>query len=219
MIKLASKIPNNVYIAVSGGLDSMVALDFLGRSKNRNIEVLHFNHGTEHGRLAEDFVTDFCAKNGINYYVGQISSSKKRGESPEEYWRRERYCFFNKFKDKKIITCHHLDDQVENYIFTMLNGREMLIPYERDNFIRPFLSSSKEELKSWAERKRVVYISDPSNYDLKYMRNLIRHELVPIARKVNPGLQKVVKKKVENLLNNVDNTFCDWNVAKYGEQI
>lgn len=200
MIKLSCKIPNSFYIAVSGGLDSMVALDFLSRSKGRNIEVIHFNHKTPHSICAENFVRAACKKSKLKLFVGNILTSKKKRESQEEFWRRERYSFFNKFNDKKIITCHHLNDQVENYLFTMINGNEMLIPSSRGNFIRPFLLTTRSDLEAWAKNKCVDYISDPSNYDTKYSRNFIRHELIPLVKKINPGIEKVIKKKVINSL-------------------
>lgn len=196
MIKISTKIPKDIYIAVSGGLDSMVILDFLRRSNSRNIEVLHFNHRTEHSDSAEALVRKLCEDLDLNLFVGEISTDKKKNESQEEYWRRERYSFFEKFNDKKIITCHHLNDQVETYIFTMLNGNEMLIPSKRGNFIRPFLLTKRADLESWAKDKCVIFADDPSNNDVKYSRNLIRHKIIPLVSKVNPGLEKIVMKKI-----------------------
>lgn len=196
MINISGKIPKEAYLAVSGGLDSMVGLDFLRRSKKRKLEILHFNHGTTHSDEAEAFVRSKCESLGLRLFVGKIKTKKDRRESQEEYWRRERYSFFENFNDKKIITFHHLSDQVETYIFTMLNGREMLIPYHRDNYIRPFLLTSRLQLEEWAESKSVEHIDDPSNFDTKYSRNLIRHELIPLIKRINPGIEKVVKKKV-----------------------
>ena len=203
MIKVLGEIPDKVYIAVSGGLDSMACLDFIRRSKNRNIKVLHFNHSTEYSNKAEALVKKICSKVGLELIVGNISSSKKKGESQEEYWRRERYTFFNQFSDRKIITCHHLNDQVENYIFTMLNGNEMLIPYKRGNFIRPFLTTKRVDLESWVENKNVDYIEDPSNFDTRYSRNLIRHDIIPMTKMINPGIEKVIKKKVIKSFSNI----------------
>jgi tRNA(Ile)-lysidine synthase len=195
MIKLIGNVPDKIAIAVSGGPDSMAALDFLARSK-REICVLYFNHGTEHAKDAEHLVSDYCGIRNIPYAIGDISRYKYNDESQEEYWRNERYAFFSNYYDYKVITCHHLDDAVETWIFTSLHGNPMLIPYKRDNFIRPFLTTRKDDLISWCERSDVPYIIDPSNNDTAYMRNFIRHTLLPNALTVNPGLHKVVKKKV-----------------------
>lgn len=189
-------------IAVSGGPDSMAVLNFLSRSK-RDIFVLYFNHGTDHAKDAEHLVSDYCGLRNIPYAIGNISRDKYKDESQEEYWRNERYAFFSNYRgrpsrlsDRWIITCHHLDDAVETWIFTSLNGNPMLIPYKRDNFLRPFLVTRKDDLVAWCDRKKVPYIIDPSNNNTDYMRNFIRHILIPNALVVNPGLHKVVKKKV-----------------------
>ena len=85
MISVLGSIPQKVYVAVSGGADSMAVLDFLGRS-NREVTALYFNHGTEFSNKAEDFVKEYCNKNKIPLYMGAISRSKKSDESQEEYW-------------------------------------------------------------------------------------------------------------------------------------
>jgi tRNA(Ile)-lysidine synthase len=202
MIKLLGNVPDKIAIAVSGGPDSMAALNFFERS-NREIFVLHYNHGTDHSKCAERIVTDYCKSKDISYAVGNISRDRYSDESQEEYWRNERYAFFANYRgrpsrlsDRWIITCHHLDDAVETWIFTSLHGNAMLIPYKRDNFIRPLLTTRKDDLVSWCKEKDVPHIVDPSNNDTTYMRNFIRHTLLPNALTVNPGLHKVVKKKV-----------------------
>jgi len=226
MIKLLGKVPKNVIIAVSGGADSMICLDFIRgaslpdevrASKGRNILVLHFDHGTEHGAEARRFVQDFCRLNEIPCVVGRLTREIEKGESKEAFWREQRYFFFenwhrpgvgmavfpfdfSKFIGSKIVTCHHLDDQIETWIFSSLHGSPKLIPHKRDNYIRPFLLNTKKDLLSFRNRLptsiQTSWVQDPSNEDICYMRNFIRHELVPKALVVNPGLSKVVKKKV-----------------------
>jgi tRNA(Ile)-lysidine synthase len=198
MIKLLGNIPNTVAIAVSGGPDSMAALDFLSRGK-RSVLALYFNHGTEHAKDAERLVSEYCGIKNIPYSVGNISRDKYKNESQEEYWRNERYSFFSNWCNYKIITCHHLDDAIETWIFTSLHGNPMLIPYKRDNFIRPFLASRKSKLIDWCDNKNVPYVIDPSNMDEAYMRNFIRRTLLPNALTVNPGLHKVIRKRVLKL--------------------
>ena len=198
MIKLLGNIPNTVAIAVSGGPDSMAALDFLSRGK-RNVLALYFNHGTEHAKDAERLVSEYCGIKNIPYSVGNISRDKYKNESQEEYWRNERYSFFSNWCNYKIIPCHHLDDAIETWIFTSLHGNPMLIPYKRDNFIRPFLASRKSKLIDWCDNKNVPYVIDPSNMDEAYMRNFIRRTLLPNALTVNPGLHKVIRKRVLKL--------------------
>ena len=129
MFKLLGSIPKEPFLlAVSGGQDSMVFLDFLKRYPNNEFELLYFNHGTVHGEEAEKFLIQFCKENELILHIGRISREKQQGESPEEFWRKERYAFFETFS-KTIITCHHLNDVVETYLFTSLRGCGKLIPY------------------------------------------------------------------------------------------
>jgi tRNA(Ile)-lysidine synthase len=196
MINVLGSIPKKVAVAVSGGADSMAALNFINQS-GRDIIALYFNHGTSFSDEAEKLVLDYCNENKIPLYMGAISRAKRRDESQEEYWRNERYSFFSCFLDRKIITCHHLDDAVETWLFTSIHGNPNLIPYSRDNFIRPFLTTKKRDLVNWCVKKEVPYLEDPSNSDTSYMRNFIRHELMKNVLTVNPGIQKVIKKKVK----------------------
>jgi len=201
MINILGSIPKKVAVAVSGGSDSMAVLDFLSRS-NRELLVLHFNHGTAFAPKAEAFVRNYCENRNLRLEVGTVERERASDESKEEYWRNERYAFFSNFLDKKIITCHHLDDAVETWLFTSIHGNPMLIPYSRDNFIRPFLATSKLALTGWCARKEVPFLEDPSNADTSYMRNLIRHKLMENVLTINPGINKVIKKKVKHMFEN-----------------
>lgn len=197
MIRLVGfKLPADLYVAVSGGPDSMAAMDFLIRGR-RNVTALHFDHGTKHGEYARKFLTGYCFRRDIELIVGEKNRERLPNESPEEYWRNMRYEFFAKYTDRPIVTAHTLDDQVENWIFTALHGTPRLIPYSREpNIIRPFIGTTKEVLMEWCHRKGVFFVYDPGNEDPRYMRSLIRTEIVPNALRVNPGLHKVIRKKV-----------------------
>ncbi|HSH25599.1 MAG TPA: ATP-binding protein, partial [Massilibacterium sp.] len=90
------------------------------------------------------------------------------------------------------------DDAVEWWVFSSLHGEGKVMPYQNKNVIRPFLTTTRRDLHSWAERKGVEYLQDPANQDEKYMRSIIRHKIVPEALRVNPGLHTVLRKKIEN---------------------
>lgn len=200
MIRLLNKIPRTkLYLACSGGADSMSALSFL-RSGGHDVEVLHFDHGTEFGTKARKFLQDFCKDNDIIINIGTIQAPKLSSQSWEEYWRDERYKFFSQYS-APIVMVHNLNDQMEQWIFTSMHGNPRLIPYRRNNIIRPFILNLKDELVSWCIKKQVPWIEDPSNEDCKYARNQIRHKILPEALKINPGLAKVIKKKIIEEMN------------------
>jgi|TARA_B110000285_G_scaffold126110_1_gene142237 tRNA(Ile)-lysidine synthase len=194
MIKLLGKLPRKITVACSGGVDSMVALDFLRR--NHTVEVLHFNHGTAHGEQAEEFVLRYCRKNSIPFLVDRVRSTIPPGRSREDWWRNQRYEFFDKYTDRPVVTCHHLDDCVETWIFSSLNGTGKSIPYRRNHVVRPFLLNRKRDLALWANLKNVPHIEDDSNAETCYNRNYIRHNMMPHVLEVNPGIHKVISRKV-----------------------
>ena len=105
-LKIFKKIPNKVAIALSGGIDSMVCLDFILKG-NRDVVALHFNHGTELSNLYEEFVKEKCNERGVRLILSKINSPIPKGRSKEDFWREKRYEFLSGATDRKIITCHH----------------------------------------------------------------------------------------------------------------
>ncbi len=188
MPKLACNIPPKVALACSGGHDSMAALSFLLRGR-RDVQLLHYNHGTEGSDEAEDLVRSTAAKFDLDLRVGRPD---KPIEPTEASWRTARYSFF-KTAARPIVMAHHLNDAVEWWIFSSLRGKPKLIPVSRqlDNnvILRPFLLFTKDEL---AKHRSIDSYNDASNLDTKFARNRIRHNLVPEALKVNPGLFKTI---------------------------
>lgn len=193
MIKLLGKLPEDPVIALSGGVDSMAVADFVSRS--RSVRCAFFHHGTAVSEAAGKVVEGYCKQRGWKLIKGHISKDRPSGISPEEHWRNERYAFLDRL-DSDVITAHHLDDCVETYLWSTMHGTAKVIPYRRNRVIRPFLLTPKQELVSWAVRNSVSWIDDYTNKDTKYMRNYVREHIVPHAFKVNPGLYKVVAKKV-----------------------
>lgn len=194
MIKLQGKLPRKLYLACSGGVDSMAALDFLRR--NHQVQVLHFNHNTAHGNKAEDFVGEYCMTHNIPCVHGNTDKIVPEGRSKEDFWREERYKFLDSYITAPVVTVHHLDDCVETWIWSSLNGVGKIVNYHRGNIIRPFRLARKRDLQLWAHLQNVPYIEDDSNADLCYTRNYIRHTMMPHVLAVNPGIHKVIKKKV-----------------------
>jgi len=197
MIKLQNKLPRQIYVACSGGVDSMAAVDFLRR--NHDVFVLHFNHGTEHGNNAYEFVGNYCADNDIGFLTNVgTPRDKERNESQEEYWRSIRYDWLERCTERQIVTAHHLDDCVETWVWSSMHGTGKIIPYSRNNrVLRPFRMTRKRDLELWADLKNVPHIVDDSNKDTCYTRNYIRHTMMPNVLRINPGIYKTIAKKVK----------------------
>lgn len=173
----------------------MAALDFLRRQKD--VTVLHFNHRTIMADKFEQIVRDYCELFSLPLIVGNCISDEPTTGSLENYWRKQRYKFFEESSGAlPVVTCHHLDDAVETWLFTSMHGDPRLIPSKRGRYLRPFLTTRKAVLEAWCHDKAVPHVFDESNNDTRFMRNYIRHEIVHRALRVNPGLHKVVRKKI-----------------------
>ena len=197
MIKLLGPIPKRGAVACSGGIDSMAALHFLYNGRYWP-DVAFFDHGNEMAKKELELVRSVFEDhhNVANFFrYGKIRGGKPKGESWEEYWRNERYAFLDSL-DCPVITGHHLNDVIETWIFSSLHGQSKLIPYKRNQVIRPFLLTEKKELEDFVKRNNVPFVSDTSNEDMSLMRNYIRKNIVPHALNVNPGLGKVLRKRL-----------------------
>lgn len=200
MIEILGKIPKNFYIACSGGTDSMIFLDFLMKYPKNKITVLHFDHGTSYCKEAHDFMYHFCIQHKLSFVMETINPNdhKQKNESWEEYWRKHRYNFLSKFKDKPIIMCHQLNDCIETWTMTSMNGNPHLIPYynEKYNIIRPFLCVPKSVVNEWRIRHNVECVIDGSNYDVRMKRNFVRHVMMKDIYMLNPGIEKTLKRLI-----------------------
>ena len=194
LIKLQGKLPRELYVACSGGVDSMAALDFL--SNNHDVTIVFFDHGTATSREALNHVSVQAKKYDCGFMYGTISRAKRDDESQEEYWRNERYKFFHSINGT-VVTGHHLDDCVETWVWSSMHGEGKIIPYANKNVVRPFRMTRKRDLELWADLKNVSHVEDDTNADTCYTRNYIRHEMMPNVLRVNPGIHKVIAKKVK----------------------
>ncbi len=190
-------LPKNVYVAVSGGVDSMVLLHFL-QQKNHNVFATHYVHGNEYSDKEFEFVYNACEDMGITLSIN-IDPALQRDlkKSQEEQWRDDRYAYFKEI-DGTVCTGHTLDDMVEWYLFTSLHGEGRYMEYRHANIVRPFICTKKIDILEYAYKHKILHLEDPSNADVEFAaRNRIRHEIMPAALKVNPGLYKTVQKKFE----------------------
>jgi tRNA(Ile)-lysidine synthase len=194
MINILGKIPRKVMVACSGGVDSMAVVDFLLRK--HTVELLFVHHNTLTSCVAYDFLSKYAISRNLKLHVHFIDAVKPARVSQEEHWRNERYKFFHSY-DKPVITCHHLDDCVETWVWSSMHGEGKLIPHTNANVIRPFLSTRKAKFINWCTKNNVAWVEDASNDDTKYTRNYIRHELLPMVLKINPGIHKTIAKKVK----------------------
>ncbi len=204
MFKLVQPLPEKVLLACSGGVDSMVALHWLHRGK-KLAGILHMNHGTgTFANRAEDLVYEQCHKLDLPIRTRTLVDNPPVGESKEAWWRGQRYSFFNEASEQQnnieVVTAHNLNDCVEEYVInTMVRGRLGVISYRNGPVIRPFRTWSRPDIVRYAMKHDISYLTDPSNSDTRYLRNGIRHEVLPmITRMINPGLEGMIRRMIEN---------------------
>ncbi len=182
---------DKVLVAVSGGADSMLLLNFLISVRDKYGITLAAAH-VEHGIRGEDsvkdaeFVEDFCRSHNVEFHLLSINAPEEAKEykmGVEEYSRKRRYEFFNSIECDKITTAHNLTDNVETALFRLARGSGLKgmcgIPPVRDKIIRPLIDVSSAEIREYCNKHNISYRTDATNFDNDYSRNYIRNEIIP----------------------------------------
>jgi tRNA(Ile)-lysidine synthase len=234
---------DRVVVAVSGGADSMAllkALEILSREYGISLVSAHLNHGIrENADPEEQFVRRFSQDRGIPFESKRVhvpGLQKGAGKSIEEIGREERIRFLmdaaSKYGAQKIALGHHLHDQAETVIMNFLRGSgtqglKGMSPVRDGLFIRPLLGIKKKEILAFLEENQVPYMTDPSNDSKVYLRNRIRHELLPeLKKQFNPKLEETLgnMSEVMRLENDyleavTDKVLESWGVKTKDEEI
>jgi tRNA(Ile)-lysidine synthase len=207
MITLQERLPDNnkYFFACSGGVDSMSCLHWMKQGGRLPYGIIHVHHNTgDYADRALEFVertyTEYC----FDLFVKNVQGTPPKGESKEAWWRIQRYKLFQDVldetgKDYPIVLAHNLDDCVEQYLMKscVRISEKKLISYKGlSNTIRPFLTWKKSEIIDYAKRNNIEWIEDPSNTNTDFLRNNIRHTLLPLVIKMNPGIHNQVKKMI-----------------------
>ena len=195
-----------LFLAVSGGLDSMVLL-YLFQQLPYEIAVLHCNfqlRGME-SFGDQDFIQKYCDQNNIPFFTTQFDTdafAKDYKLSTQVAARELRYNWFYELLETHqfdyVLTAHHADDNLETFIINLSRGTGLEgligIPEENDKIIRPLLPFSRDEILQYAKENNIEWREDSSNASNKYLRNKIRHDLVPILKEINPDFLKSFQK-------------------------
>ncbi len=184
-----------VVCAVSGGADSMALLwaMYLLRDKLQiHLSAAHFNHGLRGAESDRDeaFVRDFCAGYGIPFARGaaDVVAGKKGLEAAA---REARYGFLRSLPGK-IATAHTADDNAETVLMHLVRGTGLRglggIAPVNDNLIRPMLSVTREDVLAFLKEYSIPYVEDSSNAEDAFLRNRLRHNILPLLKQENPEL-------------------------------
>lgn len=186
-------VPDKLYVACSGGVDSVAAAAIL--SEWRNVTLLHFSH-TDHAAVKElETVNNLANQLRVPLITSYQTKNQKTGNC-EAQWRDSRYAWFHSL-DLPVATGHTLDDAVEWYLMTCLRGRGEFMPIENRSVFRPFLLTDKSKLIAYCKHRNLSWWEDPTNQDPAFgLRSRIRNCLVPIAEECEPGLKNMVKRRL-----------------------
>ena len=176
--------PGTYVVAVSGGVDSMALLHMLQRRPGLKLIVAHYDHGVRPGsRLDRQLIQQLARYHGSQFVYEEGNLGPRVSE---EKARKARYEFLQRVRHASaadaIITAHHQDDVLETAVHNLLRGtgrRGMISLRSRPDIQRPLLHMSKAQLKAYAKDQGLVWREDSTNTDLRYMRNYIRHKLLP----------------------------------------
>jgi len=186
---------DTVTCAVSGGADSMALLwgMYLLRDKlGIRLAAVHFNHnlrGAESLR-DEEFVREFCRGFEIPLSVGsgEVKPEKKGLEAAA---REARYAYFDTIPGK-IATAHTADDNTETVLMHLVRGTGLKglggITPVNGRFIRPMLTATRQQVLSFLEEYHIRYVEDSSNSGDDFLRNRLRHHVMPLLKEENPRL-------------------------------
>jgi tRNA(Ile)-lysidine synthase len=235
---------DHLLMAVSGGPDSVAllrAMVLLSSEYEMQLTTAHLNHGLRgtEAKREEEFVRGLCAGMGIACICKTIDIrmlQKGTGMSLEEIGREERYRYLDEtaetFGAGKIATGHHRDDQAETVLINLLRGcgPEGLkgIPPVRDGrIIRPLLHVGREEILEFLKREGLSYMTDSSNLSPLFLRNRIRHELIPeLTSKYNPRIvealshtAEIIRKEDDYLQTIVRQILSRWGILPGAQEI
>lgn len=228
-IKEYSLIPkkSTVTVALSGGADSVALLFALNTLKDEldiTLNAAHLNHlirGDEALR-DETFVKDFCKKLGIQLFCERVDVpkfAKDNNLSLETAARQVRYNFLDRVSCDLIATAHTASDNLETILLNITRGSAVDglcgIPIKRENIIRPLISCTRDMIEHYCEENGLNFVTDSSNLTDEYTRNMLRHSIVPILKKINPKVESsvlktsnciknlsiIIKSKAENFIN------------------
>ena len=202
-------------VALSGGIDSVVLLDVLCRLQGRldfTLRAVHVDHGIS--PLSQQwaaFCGALCARRDIPLLVTAVTVARDSGRGLEAAARDARYQAFSALDTDWIVLAHQQDDQVETLLANLLRGAgphgaagmpevrsfEMYGGARRPRLLRPLLGVMRGEIEAYARDRALSWVQDASNADTGFARNFLRHEVVPLLARRFPGCRRTLARSAE----------------------
>lgn len=202
-----------ILLAVSGGVDSIVLLHLMVES-GFDCSIAHCNfklRGAESDG-DEQFVRQLAGKYGTGVHVRSFETarySEDKNISIQMAARDLRYTWFEQIRHEGgfdvVATAHNMDDVIETFFINLLRGTGIRglsgIKARSGKLVRPLLFATRETILAYAQTQGIPYREDSSNSETKYIRNKIRHGIVPLLQKINPGFREGMIQTIDRLRN------------------
>ncbi|TJY33921.1 tRNA lysidine(34) synthetase TilS [Pontimicrobium aquaticum] len=207
-------------IAISGGVDSVV-LAYLCKKLGLNISLAHcnFNLRGDESDADEDFVLQLAKDWELEVFIENFDTKQFATDnklSTQMAARTLRYLWFKELKAQLkfdyVLTAHHADDNFETFLINLSRGTGLDgllgIPQVNGDIVRPLLPFAREDIEQFAKQQKLQWREDSSNVSTKYLRNKLRHDVIPILKEINPQLLQNFE-KTQQYLNDAKSIIND----------
>ena len=202
---------DKLILGISGGADSVCLMHIL-LALNYSFELAHctFNLRGEESAADEVFVKELAKKHQLKVHIKHFDTleyASKNKISTQMAARDLRYAWFHDLLASEnanyITIAHHANDDVETFFINLVRGsglKGLLGIKEKTNaVVRPLLSVSRLEIEHYLKEKGLLFREDGSNTSVKYLRNKIRHQLMPLLVEMNPSIQQTISDEMKIL--------------------
>lgn len=193
-------------VGFSGGYDSMCLLDILNRiSKKEGFKLiaLHLNHNWrgKESEIEQENCVNYCKKNDIELYTETLDDSVQKTETAAREKRQEFFKkYYKKFNADGLFLAHTKSDNTETIIYRLTKGTGVkglcgILENSKLDFCdvyRPLMSFSRKDILRYCTVNKLVPNNDSSNFNVKYARNFIRHQIVSELKSINPKIDDVI---------------------------
>ena len=198
-------------VAVSGGVDSVVLCRLLKELEiDFGIAHMNFQLRGDNSLADEAFVGEMAKQYGVPFYTKKVDTTKivaQSNDSTQMVARTLRYEWFEDIRKTNgfhaIATAHHQNDTAETMLYNLTKGTGIAglhgIRPRNGKIVRPLLALDKKELLEYAEVNELKFREDVSNQSIKYARNKIRHQVIPVLKELNPTLEQTLFETAERM--------------------
>jgi tRNA(Ile)-lysidine synthase len=203
------KPDDKILLAVSGGIDSMV-MTWIFRHLHYNIGIAHCNfslRGLESDK-DEELVHHFATEHKIPFHCIKFETkafAKKNGVSVQMAARELRYNWFEEIRKENeydsIAVAHNMNDNIETLLINLARGTGLAgmagMKPVNNRIIRPLLFATRRDITEFRDQHNIEFREDKSNADTKYIRNKIRHQIIPLLKEINPSIETTLNETAE----------------------